>query len=69
MTSRDQDAQVGWWAAGWIIAILYTNQFAILLKTIDYFKDLDDWVVLLMSFFTLVLYGKLIQIILSKEKL
>lgn len=65
-TSRNQDAQVGWGAANWIVLCLYTSQFATLINTMDSLKDLPDWMVLLLGFFMLVLYCKFIQIILSE---
>jgi hypothetical protein len=66
LTVRNPDAQVGWWAANWIVLCLYTTQFANLLKTIDYLKDLDGGIVLLLSFFTLLLYDQLVRTIVKR---
>ena len=61
LTSRDSDAQVGWWAANWIILCLYTSQFAKRLRTIEPLKDLEEWMILILGFFTLCLYDYLIR--------
>ena len=65
LTVRNPDAQVGWWAANWIVLCLYTSQFAKLLKSIDYLKDVEEWMVLLLSFFTLVLYGSIVKVVIK----
>ena len=61
VTSKDPDAQVGWMAANWIVLCLYTSLFAKLLKTIGYLEDLDEGVLLILSFLTLCLYDFLIR--------
>jgi len=65
LTVRNPDAQVGWWAANWIVLCLYTSQFVKLLKSIDYLKDVEEWMVLLLSFFTLVLYDNVVKTIIK----
>lgn len=65
LTVRNPDAQVGWWAANWVVLCLYTSQFAKLLKSIDYLKDVEEWMVLLLSFFTLLLYGSIVKAIIK----
>ena len=59
--SRDTDAQVGWGAVNWIVLCLYTSQFAKVLKTIDFLKDLDEGLVLIIGFLTLCLYEVIIR--------
>ena len=59
--SRDPDAQVGWGAVNWIVLCLYTSQFAKVLKTIDFLKDLDEGLVLIIGFLTLCLFDVIIR--------
>ena len=65
LTVRNPDAQVGWWAANWIVLCLYTSQFAKLLKSIDYLKDMEEWVVLVLGFITLVLYDIVVKAVIK----
>lgn len=59
--STNPDAQVGWGAANWIVLCLYTTQFTSILKAIDFLKELDEALLLLLSFLTLSLYNALMH--------
>ena len=61
--SKDPDTQVGWLAANWIVLCLYTSQFTKLIKTINYLKDLDESVLLILGFLTLCLFDQIVRTI------
>ena len=63
--SKNPDAQVGWMAANWIIVCLYTTQFTSILKAIDFLKELDEGLLLLLSFLTLSLYTLLMHTVIK----